>query len=625
MIVCAAMRGKRGVLAAAILLLLLAVLGWRSVVDPDVGLHLAGGRWIAEHAAVPETDPFTWTVSDHPTVAYHWLFQLGLYGVERLAGIPGLAVLRLALLLATGLLLADLLRLRRVAVLPGTLVALAALLASEWRFALRPELASLLLASATLSIVERRREGRSAPLWLLPILFLLWVNLHVWVLGMALLGLHALDEAIRRRSLRTPLVGWTAAALLATLVNPYGLEAVTYPLVLATRLSGDNVFARHISELASPLALAPDGRNPFSLGLQLSAYRLLLILGCVAVLVHLRRRRWLDAAVVAVFGLLSTLAVRNLALYAVITLPALAVALDDLLGPPPPESAVWRRRLGDALLGLALGYALLLVPRVVSGSYYAEARRPDRFAAELCRDCLCVGTADWLAASGIEGRGLNNLTIGASLSWRDPGRLVFIDARNEVSGEAFYREYLRAMDPAHWRETQTAWALDYVVLAHRGDLRARALARALFDDPAWRLVYLDGAGLVFVRAAGPNGRLPEAPLPGPASPAERARGLAPVVDQSRALARARRWLWSRDPGPGARYGKGALLLAVDRPEAAEQPLLAAAAAHPAFYETHFDLGVAYRQLGRPELALRAFRNAHLLAPDHPDLAPLGEE
>ena len=141
----------------------------------------------------------------------------------------------------------------------------------------------------------------------------------------------------------------------------------------------------------------------------------------LAVGVHIRARRWLDASMIAVFGLLSTLAVRNLALYAVVATPALAVALDALLGVGRDASRRQRRATG-ALLAVALGYALVLVPRVVSGTYYAADRRPDRFAAELCRDCLAVDTADWLAASAIEGRGLNNLTIGATLSWRDASR-----------------------------------------------------------------------------------------------------------------------------------------------------------------------------------------------------------
>src|SRR4029453_3684230 len=101
---------RPGLFAATALLLPLALLAWRSVVDIDVGIHLAGGRWIAEHRAVPTHDPFTWSIPDHPYVAYHWLFQVGLYACERAAGVTGMAALRLALLLATGFLLLATLR-----------------------------------------------------------------------------------------------------------------------------------------------------------------------------------------------------------------------------------------------------------------------------------------------------------------------------------------------------------------------------------------------------------------------------------------------------------------------------------------------------------------------------------
>src|SRR5262245_40737619 len=97
---------RRGVAAATALMLLLALLAWRSVVDVDVGIHLAGGRWIAEHGAVPGLDAFTYTVSDHAYVAYHWLFQLALHASERMAGATGMAALRFVLLTATGALLA---------------------------------------------------------------------------------------------------------------------------------------------------------------------------------------------------------------------------------------------------------------------------------------------------------------------------------------------------------------------------------------------------------------------------------------------------------------------------------------------------------------------------------------
>ena len=69
---------------------------------------------------------------------------------------------------------------------------------------------------------------------------------------------------------------------------------------------------------------------------------------------------------------------------------------------------------------------------------------------------------------------------------------------------------------------------------------------------------------------------------------------------------------------------GSFLLAVGRLDVAERPLLAAAAASPGFWEPHLDLGVLYQRRRMPGAALRAFRNAHALAPDHPQLAGLTE-
>ena len=66
-------------------------------------------------------------------------------------------------------------------------------------------------------------------------------------------------------------------------------------------------------------------------------------------------------------------------------------------------------------------------------------------------------------------------------------------------------------------------------------------------------------------------------------------------------------MWSTEPPPGALHGLGGFLLAIDRLEAAERPLLAAAAAHPGFWEPHLDLGVLYQRRGLPGPALQSFR------------------
>lgn len=607
----------RGRVATGAVLALLGVLAWRTVGDPDVGLHLAGGRWIAEHGTVPRLDPFTWTVTDRPYVAYHWLFQLAVHAADGLAGSTGLAVLRWLAVMGAGALLADVMRVRRVAPEAAAVVGLLAVLAAEWRFTVRPELGSWLLGAAVLWVLERHRAGRRAPLVLLPVLQLVWANVHVHVLGLALVGLYAAGEALRERRLVTPLVRWGIAAGLACLANPYFVRGAVYPFVLATRLSGANVFAHHIAELASPFALAPDPRAPFTTSVQLSAFRTLWLGGVAALGWHAWRRRGVDAAMLAVFGTLAALAVRNTTLYVAWCAPALATAVDAGLA----RLTRSRAAPGRALVAAVALAAAVLGARVVSGVFYAADGRLDRFGSGWCRTCLALDAADWLASADLAGHGFNDLTLGSTLVWRDPAHPVFIDGRNEVTGEAFYRAYREAYDPARFDAARDRWGFEYVALAHANAPDAHALGRHLAASDAWTLAYVDGAAAVFVRKAGPNGGLAPAVLPAPVTGPDRHSRLA-ALERSVDDTKWWRWLWSTEPAPGADQHLGAFLLAIGALEAAEAPLLRAAEASPHAFAPVFDLGVLYQRRGLPRQALRAFRLAARLGPDHPDLAPL---
>ena len=121
---------------------------------------------------------------------------------------------------------------------------------SEMRFTIRPELVSDLLTALSLWILERRRQGQASPLWLLPLLHVIWVNTHLFVFGWAVLGVYTLDEGIRRRSLRTPLVAVSAASFAALFLNPYHYRAVLEPFLLVQRVGGGSIYAQSIRELA---------------------------------------------------------------------------------------------------------------------------------------------------------------------------------------------------------------------------------------------------------------------------------------------------------------------------------------------------------------------------------------
>src|ERR1700759_3402162 len=90
-------QAERGSLIALMLALVLipAVLGSSKTIfnDGDVSWHIATGRWILAHHAIPRTDPFSFTWFGKPWVPIEWLTEAILGGAYNIAGYGGVAAL----------------------------------------------------------------------------------------------------------------------------------------------------------------------------------------------------------------------------------------------------------------------------------------------------------------------------------------------------------------------------------------------------------------------------------------------------------------------------------------------------------------------------------------------------
>src|SRR5919107_301212 len=84
----------------AALLVILAAGAMAPLADPALPMHLAVGRWIVEHRAVPTTEPFAWTRPGAPYYAYSWLMQTAMYLLMHAVGPLALRLLHGALLAA---------------------------------------------------------------------------------------------------------------------------------------------------------------------------------------------------------------------------------------------------------------------------------------------------------------------------------------------------------------------------------------------------------------------------------------------------------------------------------------------------------------------------------------------
>lgn len=485
-----------------------AILGFVIALHPlaseDLFWHLAAGRWILDHGAIPRTDVLTYTMTDRPWTNLQWAGDVGAAALWRWAGADGLVLVKSLAWAGIGALLVAAGRAAGANAGAAGLAATLALLASAERTLERPESASALLLASTTLLAWRHRARPSRALALAPALHLAWANLHsLAFLGPATLALFALVARIERRGAAPSFALAAVASAVALLANPFGLATWTFPRTLLTRISGEeDVFSR-ILEFGSPASTPGDPA--------LRAFWIFCAL-CAGIFVAgalLGQRRTAPSSlallpstatciVVALpFLALALLARRNIPLFVIAATPLLAARL-SYVGSffPLPRNDFARR----GWAAFPSGLALVLTAAVLAGASpellglwrdRGLGVAPGVFPESALR------VADEIGAFGPV---FNDLEFGGYMSWRDSRRPPFIDGRLEVCGPERLNAYIEAhRDPVVWNRLETSWKFDTLVLAH-GSRGTAAFLRARVDEGAWTLASLTPEAALLVRA-----------------------------------------------------------------------------------------------------------------------------
>jgi hypothetical protein len=460
------------------------------VFNGDLWFHLAAGRWMLEHEAVPAADSWSFTAAGRPWHDHEWLAQLILEAWTEGFGLGSLVVWKCLLLLATFLLLLRLLRRLGGSSGASFLALLFALRMAMVFFEIRPHLWSLLGTVLVLQLVLLR-EG---PRWLLPVVFALWANLHGGVvLGLLLLWtLLAVQAVTVPREDRWPPAVTALLCLGATLLNPYGIGALTYPLRL---LSAHTASRELLTEWLSPF----DPRGPraplFSWGLVALVAAAVVLLRSLAWREH-RRETWSALAAAALTAAMAVTSRRFIPLFAIAASLALA-----------PAGAIWLRhmagsrwlarvprwlpRAGAPAAALLAGL-LLLHPWRLPASPFLTTTRSDE---------LPVEALDFATATDLHGRLFAFYPWGGYVDWRTAGRLqVFVDGRADtVFDDATVRAYGRVqhLDPG-WQQildsSGARWLLWPLGAPDRG-----ALVQQLIASDQWLRVHQDPVAVLLMR------------------------------------------------------------------------------------------------------------------------------
>jgi hypothetical protein len=212
-------RGDRPLVAVFIVALAMTACFERA--EADTFWQLRAGQDIVRSGHVALVDRFSHTAAGRVWPDHEWLWQAATYVVHAIGGMPLLAASMAALVLATFALVS------RLTVGPAkeqmALIAVAVFVSgAPW--SVRPHTFTHLALLATLMAVVRGR------LWPLPLLFVLWTNVHgAVVLGFVVLGAALVVAALARDGAavaRLALV--TALCAAATLAGPLGTRLYTF-------------------------------------------------------------------------------------------------------------------------------------------------------------------------------------------------------------------------------------------------------------------------------------------------------------------------------------------------------------------------------------------------------------
>jgi hypothetical protein len=454
--------------------------------DPDTYLHIAAGRWMLAHGALPLHDPFSYTFAGARWVPHEWLAELVMAVIYRAAGWSGLVLLTIACFAASlGLLTRFLLRSAE----PFSALIAVGLAAAmvEAHLLARPHMLAMpLLVLWSGALFAARDAGSAPPFRLLPAMAL-WANLHDSFMFGLLLACYLAAEAVLAGPWRREARRWglfAVLALAAALATPNGIAGLVQPFRLMAMPALQSSFIEWRSpnfQDFQPLEIMLLGLVALGLttGVRVPPSRVLILVGlCHMALAHTRHADLL--------GLVGPLAVAG-------SLgPQLAARIRS--APPSGISRAAARLAEPAAapaLALTLAVALTLCLPLLR---HPIARTEDR-----------VTPAAALAAAGrlrLAGHVFNSEGFGGYLVFR--GIPTFIDGRIELFGNAFLARYLDAASGnsrilgdllARWH---VHWAL----------LEPQQGAVACLDRlPGWRRAYSDARAVIFVRTARQRGNV----------------------------------------------------------------------------------------------------------------------
>ncbi len=494
---------KKQLIFIGLFILLIGLLALNRIADFDTFYHLKTGDYIWQNKIIPETDIFSFTAQNQPWITHYWLsdviFSL-IFGVFNSFWILIIFVAIIAAL-AYFLVLKNTLKRGGDFYLTLALILPIAYLSMEL-WVPRPQIFSFLLFVLLLFLLQKLRySGNLKLLFILPVIFLFWANLHASVmigLGLLLLFIVAgifqnlikkynilnLSQYLSEKISFKLLLGLFITLIVSMgicLINPNGFHIFTY--------------LQEIKPTAQILGIAEwKSILSFLNVTQAKIYLAMMVLMSVFIFWRSFRRKSIDLydwGLVFVAFVLPLISIRHVIFFPLAVFPIFILELT--------KTHFWqefkRQWEGSGKEGVFYQILILLL-LVFSFVRVVSFPRPilnDKY--------LPIRAVDFIQKENISGP-MYNLEMGGYLIWRLwPEQKVFMDGRNEVYAGQPVEDYVKiARVEGDWDKIVDDYDINYFILWYHEPLSSLAQkldASVRLKD--FRLVYWDDVALIFVR------------------------------------------------------------------------------------------------------------------------------
>lgn len=477
--------------------------------DQDLGRHIRIGEITLETGSVPDKNLFSYTNPDFPFVNHHYLFGILLFVSNSYLTDQTILIFKILIILSSVLLTLSLVK-NYPLFLAISFIFLHIL---RERTELRPEIFSFLFTTLTLWILYRVTSNKvtSNKLFVLPLIQLLWVNIHIYFpLGLAIQGVFLIKlfyEGVlrRQRELRQfrVLSAVFGLSLLACLVNPSGVKGVLYPFTIFSNY-GYQIVENQTMFLLESINFA----NRNFLFVKLAIFITLLSI----IYAFFKKTLRFENLILGLAGVVMALMnVRSFPYLVFLSLPAVLMNLEAINGAKAINETkeIKGTKEKSPLIPLIASIALLFESLVYfSGIYYQLTDSDKRISLKL--EESMKGSLDFVQENNLEGPLFNNFDIGSYIIYRayeigpesSSGLKVFVDGRPEAYPKEFFQQtYIPIQsDYQKFKEIEAKMGFKTIIFSITDQTPwGKNFLQNVVKDPEWKIVYLDHFGIVLVR------------------------------------------------------------------------------------------------------------------------------